>query len=71
VKLLVNGQLQEDVSKIPYSNALLRGDGLFETILTIDNKVVAWNRHYARLEKSAKQLLFTLPARIDIEVGIE
>lgn len=71
MKLLVNGQLQEDVSKIPYSNALLRGDGLFETILTIDNKVVAWNRHYARLEKSAKQLLFTLPARIDIEVGIE
>jgi len=71
VKLLVNGQLQEGVSKLPYSNALLRGDGLFETILTIDNKAVAWNRHYARLEKSAKQILITLPARIDIEVGIE
>ncbi len=71
MKLLVNGQLQEGASKLPYSNALLRGDGLFETILTIDNKAVAWNRHYARLEKSAKQLLITLPARIDIEVGIE
>jgi len=71
MKLLVNGQLQEGASKIPYSNALLRGDGLFETILTIDNKAVAWNRHYARLEKSAKQILITLPARIDIEVGIE
>ena len=53
MKLLVNGQLQEGASNLPYSNALLRGDGLFETILTIDNKAVAWNRHYARLEKSA------------------
>ena len=71
MKLLVNGQIQDDAAKLPYSNALLRGDGLFETILTIDNKAVAWNRHYARLEKSAKQILVTLPARIDIEVAIE
>ena len=71
MKLLVNGQIQADAAKLPYSNALLRGDGLFETILTIDNKAVAWDRHYARLEKSAKQILITLPARIDLEVGIE
>ena len=71
MKLLINGVLQDDLAKLPYSNSLLRGDGLFETILTIDQKVVAWDRHYARLEKSAKQILITLPARIDIEVGIE
>jgi branched-subunit amino acid aminotransferase/4-amino-4-deoxychorismate lyase len=71
MKLLVNGVLQDDLAKLPYSNSLLRGDGLFETILTIDQKAVAWDRHYARLEKSAKQVLITLPARIDIEVGIE
>ena len=71
MKLLINGVRQDDLAKLPYSNSLLRGDGLFETILTIDQKVVAWDRHYARLEKSAKQILITLPARIDIEVGIE
>lgn len=71
MKLLINGVIQDDLAKLPYSNSLLRGDGLFETILTIDQKVVAWDRHYARLEKSAKQILITLPARIDIEVGIE
>jgi branched-subunit amino acid aminotransferase/4-amino-4-deoxychorismate lyase len=71
MKLLVNGVLQDDLAKLPYSNSLLRGDGLFETILTIDQKAVAWDRHYARLEKSAEQTLITLPARIDIEVGIE
>ena len=71
MKLLVNGQLHEDASNLPYSNSLLRGDGLFETILTIDQKAVAWDRHYARLEKSAKQILITLPARIDLEIGIE
>jgi branched-subunit amino acid aminotransferase/4-amino-4-deoxychorismate lyase len=71
MKLLVNGILQDDHAKLPYSNSLLRGDGLFETILTIDQKPVALDRHYARLEKSAKQIQITLPARIDIEVGIE
>ena len=71
MKLLVNGVLQDDHAKLPYSNSLLRGDGLFETILTIDQKPVALDRHYARLEKSAKQIQITLPARIDIEVGIE
>jgi len=71
MKLLINGVLQDDLAKLPYSNSLLRGDGLFETILTIDQKAVAWDRHYARLEKSAEQILITLPARIDIEVGIE
>lgn len=71
MKLLVNGVLQDDHAKLPYSNSLLRGDGLFETILTIDQKPVALDRHYARLAKSAKQIQITLPARIDIEVGIE
>jgi branched-subunit amino acid aminotransferase/4-amino-4-deoxychorismate lyase len=71
MKLLVNGVLQDDLIKLPYSNSILRGDGLFETILTIDQNAVAWDRHYARVEKSAKQIHITLPARIDIEVGIE
>ena len=71
MKLLINGVIQDGSTQLPYSNSLLRGDGLFETILTIDQQAVAWDRHYARLEKSAKQIMLTLPARIDLEVGIE
>ena len=70
MKLLINGQIQSEVAALPYSLSLLRGDGLFETILTIDEKAVAWDRHYERLNKSAERLLITLPAKIDIELGI-
>lgn len=71
MKLLINGQLQSMANTLPYSLSLLRGDGLFETILTIDEKVIAWELHYARLSKSAEYLLITLPAKIDIEIGIK
>jgi branched-subunit amino acid aminotransferase/4-amino-4-deoxychorismate lyase len=70
MKLLINGISQSDVSKLPNSDALLRGDGLFETILAIDDKPVALDRHLARLERSADKLQITLPASIDIKVGI-
>ena len=70
MKLLVNGIIQSDIANLPYSDALIRGDGLFETILAIDDKPIALDRHLARLEKSAIKLLITLPAEIDIRVGI-
>jgi branched-subunit amino acid aminotransferase/4-amino-4-deoxychorismate lyase len=49
MKLVVNGQIQSDLTKLPYSEALIRGDGLFETMLAIDNKPVALDRHLARI----------------------
>lgn len=70
MKLLVNGEIQSDAASFPYSLSLLRGDGLFETILTVDEKVIAWQRHYDRLSQSAERLLITLPAKINIELGI-
>ena len=70
MKLLVNGEIQSAEVSLPYSLSLLRGDGLFETILTVDEKVIAWQRHYARINQSAERLLITLPAKIDIELGI-
>jgi len=70
LKLLLNGIIQSDVANLPYSQALIRGDGLFETILAIDDKPIALDRHLARLEKSAAKLLITLPANIDVKVGI-
>ena len=41
MKLLVNGEIQSAAVSLPYSLSLLRGDGLFETILTVDEKVIA------------------------------
>ena len=70
MRLLVNGSLQSGEPTLPYSTALLRGDGLFETILAVDENTIAWDRHYARLSNSAGNLLITLPAKIDIELGI-
>ena len=70
MKLVVNGQIQSDLTKLPYSDALIRGDGLFETMLAIDDKPVALDRHLARLEKSAAISLLTLPALIDIQLAI-
>ncbi|GBL18247.1 hypothetical protein EMGBS2_03160 [Actinomycetota bacterium] len=63
MKLLFNGEIQSAEISLPYSLSLLRGDGLFETILTVDEKVIAWQAHYARLSQSADRLLISLPAK--------
>ena len=59
IRLIVNGQIANDATTLPFSNALLRGDGLFETILAIDQKIIAWQKHYERLAVSYTHL--TLP----------
>ncbi|MBJ7507313.1 MAG: aminotransferase class IV, partial [Candidatus Nanopelagicus sp.] len=70
VKLLVNGKVVGEPLTMPFSLSFIRGDGLFETILGIDEKIIAWQRHYERLAKSAEKVLITIPAKIDIEIGI-
>ena len=70
VKLLVNGKVVGEPLTLPFSLSFIRGDGLFETILGIDEKIIAWQRHYERLAKSAEKVLITIPAKIDIEIGI-
>lgn len=70
MKLLVNGKVATEPLSLPFSLSFIRGDGLFETILGLDEKIIAWHRHYERLAKSAEKLLISIPARIDIEVGI-
>ena len=70
MKLLVNGKVVSEPLTLPFSLSFIRGDGLFETILGIDEKIIAWQRHYERLAKSAEKLLITIPAKIDIEIGI-
>jgi branched-subunit amino acid aminotransferase/4-amino-4-deoxychorismate lyase len=70
MKLLVNGKVVSEPLTLPFSLSFIRGDGLFETILGLDEKIIAWQRHYERLASSAEKLLIAIPARIDIEVGI-
>ncbi|NBO17233.1 MAG: branched-chain amino acid aminotransferase, partial [Actinobacteria bacterium] len=70
MKLLVNGKMVSAPLTLPFSLSYIRGDGLFETILGIDEKIIAWQPHYERLAKSAEKVLITIPAKIDIEVGI-
>lgn len=70
MKLLVNGKVVSEPLTLPFSLSFIRGDGLFETILGIDEKIIAWQRHYERLAKSAEKLFITIPAKIDFEIGI-
>jgi len=70
MRLVINGQIQSDLAKLPYSDALVRGDGVFETILAINDKPVALDRHLARIEKSAATSLLNLPALIDIRLAL-
>ena len=70
MKVIINGEITSNPLTLPFSESLLRGDGLFETILGIDQAPIAWDRHYARLSNAAAQLLISIPARIDLDLGI-
>lgn len=70
MRLIVNGTEVLTPFSLPYSQSLLRGDGIFETILALDQQIIAWERHFERFAKSAQQLLMTIPAKIDLEVAI-
>jgi branched-subunit amino acid aminotransferase/4-amino-4-deoxychorismate lyase len=70
MKLYLNGQASSNTKLLPYSDALIRGDGLFETILTSDQNAIAIDRHIFRMEKSAAQLKITMPNQVDIRNGV-
>ncbi len=55
----INGQFQ---SSLPVSDrGLAYGDGIFETIVCINQKLHLWFRHWQRLQQGAKQLVLELP----------
>ena len=70
MKLYINGEESSTPNYLPYSEALIRGDGLFETILTNNENSIALDRHILRIEKSAAFLKFKLPAQQDIKIVI-
>ena len=70
MKSFYKGVVSEDEKILPIENSLLRGDGVFETVLSIDQSAVAWDRHYARMQKAANKVLISIPAKIDIDLAI-
>lgn len=52
--ILVNGKQQEYISV--HDRGLNYGDGIFETCAVQNGKVLAWDRHLARLIRSCKRL---------------
>ena len=70
MKLYLNGQVASNTKLLPYSDALIRGDGLFETILTSDQNAIVIDRHLLRMKKSAAQLRITMPNQVDIRNGV-
>jgi len=73
VKLWVNDQLVErDEAKISvFDHGFTVGDGVFETIKTIDGQPFALTRHLDRLVRSAEGLLLSTPDRSRILAAIE
>ena len=70
MKSFYKGVVSEDEKVLPIESSMLRGDGIFETILSIDQDAIAWDRHYARMQKAANKILINIPAKIDIELAI-
>ena len=52
MKLFINGRAALNIDNLPYSDALIRGDGAFETILVVDKNPIAVDRHLNRLAES-------------------
>ena len=70
MKSYYKGIVSEEEQILPIESSLLRGDGVFETVLSIDKKPIAWDRHYARMQKAANRILINIPAKIDIDLAI-
>jgi aminodeoxychorismate lyase len=52
--VLVNGKNKSNISVFNRTNQF--GDGIFETILVKNNRILFWNEHFARLEKGRIKL---------------
>jgi len=59
IRSLVNGIPRDQVSIL--DRGLQFGDGLFETLAVVDNKVCLWGRHMRRLQAGCKRLGIPAP----------
>ncbi len=61
MKLIYNGQLVEQGDSNCSSTGWLYGQGIFETIRTVDGKPWAMSRHMRRAINSARRMNMRLP----------
>lgn len=63
-----NGQLLSDTTTVSNSNrAFLYGDGIFETLKVVNNKVLFLEDHYFRLMASMRIVRMQIPANFTLE----
>ena len=61
MKISLNGELVEIQAAPCTPNGWLKGDGVFETLRTVNGDVYAYSRHIARAEKAAQIAQIELP----------
>ncbi len=64
----VNGEIQNSNSFLTHSNrAFLYGDGIFETLKVVNNKILFFEDHYFRLMASMRLVRMKIPSNFTIE----
>jgi branched-chain amino acid aminotransferase len=71
VKVVYNGDLLEQKQSPCNEKGWLSGEGIFETIKTVDSKPWAFSRHMRRALSSAAIAGVTIPKEEDLRTGVE
>ena len=69
LKIMVNGELLPDISVM--DRGFQYGDGLFETMLVINNEIPFWERHCQRLAKGCERLSIAFPDLCQVRADID
>lgn len=65
---IVNGELSSTLSV--QDRGLSYGDGVFETIALVDQKIIFWDEHYQRLLKGCAQLRISHPSEATLKSNV-
>lgn len=71
MKVVYNGDLLEQKQSPCNEKGWLSGEGIFETIKTVDSKPWAFSRHMRRAVSSAALAGVTIPKEEDLRTGVE
>jgi len=61
----------EDAHVSVFDAGFLYGDGIYETLRAYSGRPFAWDRHVARLARSARAVSLSLPAMDALRAGVE
>lgn len=66
---LINGQAVNQISS--RDRGMFYGDGLFETMAVVDNRIPLWEYHFARLQLGCERLMLPCPPQALLEEEIK